>query len=123
MDLELDGETVDSSSNANTTPKSKNLANKESSMSQNDQVVEFPKQQPHAFCFPPASITYKYFIGKGNNSIMVRSLMKNRYWWAQHEREEMEKCNYCFTQNKKNNIMEVLPCKFPNKKSGIKNTN
>lgn len=30
---------------------------------------------------PPAGVIYKYFIGKGNNSIMVRSLFKNRFWW------------------------------------------
>jgi hypothetical protein len=24
---------------------------------------------------------YRYHIGMGNNSIMVRSLFKNRYWW------------------------------------------
>jgi len=38
QDTELDGETIDSSSNANNTPKSKNLANKESSLSQNEQT-------------------------------------------------------------------------------------
>lgn len=39
----------------------------------------------------------------------------------QHDKEEMEKCNFCWTQNKKQVIMDVLPCKFPYKKSGIKN--
>ena len=51
---------------------------------------------------------------------MVRSLFKNRYWWVQNDKEEMEKCNFCWTQIKNNKLMEVLPCKFPNKKSGIK---
>jgi hypothetical protein len=39
---------------------------------------------PHlvSFIVPPQNIIYKYFIGKGNNSIMVRSLFKNRYWWV-----------------------------------------
>jgi tubulin polyglutamylase TTLL1/tubulin monoglycylase TTLL3/8 len=49
------------------------------------------------FLLPPPNIIYKYFIGKGNNSIMVRSLFKNRYWWVQHDKEEMEKCNFCWT--------------------------
>ena len=51
---------------------------------------------------------------------MVRSLFKNRYWWVQNDKEEMEKCNFCWTQIKNNKLMEVLPCKFPNKKSGVK---
>ena len=72
---------------------------------------------------PPPNIVYKYFIGKGNNSIMVRSLFKNRFWWVQHDKEEMEKCNFCWTQIKKPNLMEALPCKFPFMKSGIKNVN
>jgi hypothetical protein len=70
---------------------------------------------------PPASICYKYFIGKGNNSIMVRSLFKNRFWWVQHDKMEIERINFLWTQIKVPNIMEALPCKFPNKKSGIKN--
>jgi tubulin polyglutamylase TTLL1/tubulin monoglycylase TTLL3/8 len=81
-------------------------------------AVDESKFQP-----PPGSIIYKYFIGKGNNSIMVRSLFKNRFWWVQHDKEEMEKCNFCWTQIKKANLMEVLTCKFPNKKSGVKNLN
>ena len=53
---------------------------------------------------------------------MVRSLFKNRYWWVQHDKEEMEKCNFCWTQIKKASLMEVLVCKFPHKKPGVKNT-
>jgi hypothetical protein len=72
--------------------------------------------------YPPSNIIYKYFIGKGNNSIMVRSLFKNRFWWVQNDKEEMEKCNFCWTQLKKQTIMDVLTCKYPNKRSGVKNS-
>jgi hypothetical protein len=34
---------------------------------------------------------------------------------------EIERINFLWTQIKVPNIMEALPCKFPNKKSGIKN--
>lgn len=54
---------------------------------------------------------------------MVRSLFKNRYWWVQHDRESLENCNFCWTQIRKVNIMEALQCKYPSKKSGIKNVN
>lgn len=52
---------------------------------------------------------------------MVRSLFKNRFWWVQHDKEEMEKCQYCWTQIRKVHLMEAIPCKFPFKKSGLKN--
>jgi hypothetical protein len=47
---------------------------------------------------PPAGIIYRYFVGKGNNSIMVRSLFKNRFWWVQHDKEDIVGCNFCWTQ-------------------------
>ena len=75
------------------------------------------------FAIQPVNTIYKYFIGKGNNSIMVRSLFKNRYWWVQHDKESLENCNFCWTQIRKVNIMEALPAKFASKKSGIKNVN
>lgn len=110
-DRELDNfETADSSSNLNT-PKSKNLSSNtktEADASQN-------------FVLPPPNISYKYVVGKGNNSIMVRSLFKNRFWWMKHDKEELETTNFCWTQIKKASIMDVLHCKYPHIKSGIKN--
>lgn len=64
---------------------------------------------------------YKYSIGKGNNSIMVRSLFKNRLWWIQSDKPEMEKVNFMWTQIKNAAHMETLLCKYPNKKSGVNN--
>ena len=127
-DASADGETVDSS-NCNNTPKSKNLKlNRESSQSV-DQTNSIhsslhPTHHPGqstALVYPPPNIIYKYVIGKGNNSIMVRSLFKNRFWWVQHDKEEIEKCQYCWTQIRKVPIMEALPCKYPNRRSGLKN--
>lgn len=66
------------------------------------------------------SMFYKYHIGKGNNSIMVRSLFKNRYWWIQHDKNEMDKVNFMWTQIKNINHMETLLCKYPDKKAGLK---
>ena len=108
MDAIADGETVDSS-NCNNTPKSKNLKlNRESSQSvdqtgtggnsnQASQQLAHHPGSSNAVVYPPPNIIYKYVIGKGNNSIMVRSLFKNRFWWVQHDKEEMEKCQYCWT--------------------------
>ena len=40
---------------------------------------------------------YKVFVGKGNNSVMVRSLFKSRYWWLLHDKEELDKVNFMWT--------------------------
>jgi hypothetical protein len=98
---------MDSISNHNNTPKSK--------------VGDERTDRTFNFVLPGGSVMYKYSIGKGNNSIMVRNLFKNRFWWTPHEKEEMEKCNFIWTQIKNAKIMEVLPCLFPNNKAGIKN--
>ena len=65
---------------------------------------------------------YKYYIGKGNNSIMVRSLFKNRFWWIPSDKNEMDSVNFMWTQIKNAKHMESLACKFPNNKSGIQNS-
>jgi len=56
----------------------------------------------------------------GNNSIMVRSLFKNRYWWIQHDKNEMEAVNFMWTQIKNLSHMETLLCKYPDQKSGVR---
>ena len=63
---------------------------------------------------------YRYHIGMGNNSIMVRSLFKNRYWWIQHDKNEMEAVNFMWTQIKNLSHMETLLCKYPDQKSGVR---
>ena len=111
--MELDGDTIDSSSQCNkNTPKSNRT------MSTKAQTIIDETQQ---FILPPPNVSYRYFIGKGNGAIMVRSLFKNRFWWLVHTKEELETCQFCWTQIKKASLMETLPCKYPNNKSGIKN--
>lgn len=50
---------------------------------------------------------------------MVKSLFKNRYWWIQHDKNEMEAVNFMWTQIRNINHMETLLCKYPDQKSGI----
>ena len=41
--------------------------------------------------FPKTSIVpYKYYIGKGNNSLLVRNALKSRFWWSMGDFEEWE---------------------------------
>jgi hypothetical protein len=123
-DNELDdsvGSALSNNKDNSATPKSKQGLALKQDVGQIEQPASFSTMaQNGAVALPHPNVIYKYFIGKGNNSIMVRSLFKNRYWWVQNDKEEMEKCNFCWTQIKNNKLMEVLPCKFPNKKSGIK---
>ena len=63
---------------------------------------------------------YKCFVGKGNNSILIRTLFKTRFWWLLHDKEEIEKVNFMWTQLRKNPIMDSFPCKFEDKKSGLR---
>lgn len=94
----IEVDTMDSSSNHNNTPKAKTLSTKLLGEKSSDQIITTRNnQEKEPIVYPPSGIIYKYFIGKGNNSIMVRSLFKNRFWWVQHDKEEMEKCNFCWT--------------------------
>ena len=62
---------IDSTVASNNTPKNVKIGSKKDENDRNEALV-----------LPHANVIYKYFIGKGNNSIMVRSLFKNRYWWV-----------------------------------------
>ena len=92
------GSALSNNKDNSTTPKSK----KGLALKQEVLPIEQPSNssavaQSGIVALPHPNVIYKYFIGKGNNSIMVRSLFKNRYWWVQNDKEEMEKCNFCWT--------------------------
>ncbi len=40
---------------------------------------------------------YKYYIGKGNNSILVRGALKTRFWWSMGDFEGWEDYNFMWT--------------------------
>ena len=83
-----------------------------------DEDFEWPAQPSKAaiqneIFMIPSSITYKYDISKGNNSFLVSTYFKNRFWWARHmpnqQSEDQEKCNFFWTQTKKRHIFDLLP--------------
>lgn len=65
----------------------------------NNHTVQFPTAS-----FPP----YKYYIGKGNNSILVRAALKMRFWWSMGDFEGWEDYNFMWTQWKSNKIIDSL---------------
>ena len=65
--------------------------------------------------FPIASFSpYKYYIGRGNNSILVRAALKTRFWWSMGDFDDWSDYNFMWTQWKSNKILEAIK---PNKDS------
>jgi len=62
-------------------------------------VIQFPKQS-----FSP----YKYYIGKGNNSMLVRSCIKSRFWWSMGDFDEWDDYNFVWTQWKSNKVIATI---------------
>lgn len=59
--------------------------------------------------FPTATFSqYKYYIGKGNNSILVRAALKTRFWWSMGDFDNWEEFHFMWTQWKSNKIIESL---------------
>ena len=60
-----------------------------------------------------AECYYKYSIGPGNNSLMVRNIMKQRWWWYLHSNEKkgstsFDEINFIWTQWRRNKISQQL---------------
>lgn len=62
---------------------------------------------------------YKYFIGQGNNSLMVRNLMKQRWWWYlgnnsnnnnnnETKNCDFDDCHFIWTQWRKIKVVQQL---------------
>lgn len=48
--------------------------------------------------FPKASFTpYKYYIGRGNNSVLVRNCLKQRFWWSMGDFDEWDEYHFLWT--------------------------
>jgi len=59
--------------------------------------------------FPHSTFTpYKYYIGRGNNSGIVRTALKSRFWWSMGDYDDWEDYNFIWTQWKSNKILGCL---------------
>jgi len=54
----------------------------------------------------------RFYIGRGNNYILVRSVIKQRWWWSMNESEDLFKCNFLWTQWRKNKHLCMLTTKI-----------
>ncbi len=72
-------------------------------------LVRVNKSNGHDLKFPIASFTpYKYYIGRGNNSILVRAALKQRFWWSMGDFEDWSDYNFMWTQWKSNKILAQI---------------
>lgn len=54
--------------------------------------------------------SYKVYVGKGNNSMLIRTLFKLRYWWLLQDK--WENTNMAWTQCRKQEIFNTFKTKF-----------
>ena len=47
---------------------------------------------------------YKIWIGPGNNWMLIKSLIKRRYWWLIAQERNLDEVNFVWTQLKVNSI-------------------
>ena len=40
---------------------------------------------------------FRFYIGKGNNFLLVRGILKQRWWWSHAEREDLDDCHFVWT--------------------------
>jgi hypothetical protein len=59
------------------------------------------------FTIAPSSCAYKAYIGKGNNSIMVRGILRRRAWWSIVD--DPAEANFIWTQLKLNIYFDSQP--------------
>jgi hypothetical protein len=43
----------------------------------------------------------RFYVGRGNNSILVRTVIKQRWWWSMNEKEDFINANFIWTQWRK----------------------
>ena len=59
--------------------------------------------------FPHSTFTpYKYYIGRGNNSGIVRTALKSRFWWSMGDYDDWDDYNFIWTQWKSNKILGCI---------------
>ena len=54
------------------------------------------------------SVQYKYFVGKGNNSRLIRRLMATRTWWV--DAQNIEDAHFAWTQWKDKKLLSGFAC-------------
>jgi tubulin polyglutamylase TTLL1/tubulin monoglycylase TTLL3/8 len=65
-------------------------------------------------CSPAPQQGFKYFVGRGNNAQLVRSVLGTRWWWGRVDEEDKHEANLVWTQWLDMAVLEQsLPLKSP----------
>jgi len=65
---------------------------------------------------------YKAFVGKGNNGLLIKSILKSRPWWCIRTSNDVDNCNLIWTEWKKPKYMKIMPNSKFAKKSIVTET-
>lgn len=60
------------------------------------------------FFSPGGEVQYKAYICKGNNGLLVKSIMKTRPWWSFRSSGDIDGCNLVWTEWKRNKSINQL---------------
>ena len=60
---------------------------------------------------------YKYYLGKGNNSSLIKQCLNLRPWWVQVEEDQLFNANFIWTQFKNTEFFRYLPKAYERLKS------
>lgn len=66
---------------------------------------------------PPPLTQYKYYLGKGNNSSLIKQCLNLRPWWVQVEEDQLFNANFVWTQFKNTEFFRYLPKAYERLKS------
>lgn len=58
---------------------------------------------------PEPEAQYKAFVGKGNNGLLIKSILKSRPWWCIRTVTDVDNCNLIWTEWKKPKYMKLMP--------------
>jgi tubulin---tyrosine ligase len=55
---------------------------------------------------------FKFYVGKGNNSQLVKAILNQRFWWQAHTKEDLNEINFLWTEWRCNQELNKLPSKI-----------
>lgn len=53
--------------------------------------------------------TYKYYLGKGNNSKLIKKIMSTRWWWTCVQEDQLPNVNMVWSQSIDNEYISTIP--------------
>ena len=61
--------------------------------------------------YPELESQSKAFISKGNNGLLVKTILKSRPWWCLRSLSDLDACSFVWTEWKKTKLTNSLPNK------------